>query len=60
MQDWLQDLGLDTSASSEDRGCDVWDDVYCCNYQADGSRLPDAEDYPVKDTCAHSLAMFSN
>lgn len=53
MQDWLQALGLDTSASDEDRGCDVWDNDNCCNYSADGTRLLDAENYPgevrVKD-----------
>ena len=25
MQDWLQVLRLDTSATEKDRGCDVWD-----------------------------------
>lgn len=46
MRDWLQVLRLDTSASDEDRGCDVWDNDYCCNYSADGSRLLDTENYP--------------
>jgi len=53
MQDWLQALGLDTSASDEDRGSDVWDNDNCCNYSADGTKLLDAENYPgevhVKD-----------
>lgn len=46
MNDWLQALRLDTSASEEDRGRDVWDNDYCCNYSADGTRLLDAENYP--------------
>ncbi len=53
MQDWLQALRLDTSASEKDRGCDVWDNDNCCNYSADGAKLLDAENYPsevhVKD-----------
>ena len=53
MRDWLQALRLDTSASEEDRGCDVWDNDNCCNYSSDGTRLLDAENYPsevhVKD-----------
>ena len=53
MQDWLQVLRLDTSATEKDRGCDVWDNDNCCNYSADGTKLLDAENYPsevhVKD-----------
>lgn len=53
MQDWLQALRLDTSATEKDRGCDVWDNDNCCNYSADGTKLLDAENYPsevhVKD-----------
>lgn len=53
MQDWLQALRLDTSASVKDLECDVWDNDNCCNYSADGTRLLDAENFPgevhVKD-----------
>lgn len=53
MQDWLQALRLDTSASEKDRASDVWDNDNCCNYSADGAKLLDAENYPdevrVKD-----------
>lgn len=46
MQDWLQALRLDTSASEKDCGCDVWDNDYCCNYSSDGEKLLDTENYP--------------
>ncbi len=46
MQDWIEILRTDTSASDIDRLTDDWDNDNCCNYSADGLKLLDTENYP--------------
>ena len=50
---WLKALKVDTAASAEDLGSDIWDNDNSCSYSEDGRRLLDAENYPdevhVKD-----------
>ncbi|MBQ4286539.1 MAG: leucine-rich repeat domain-containing protein [Bacteroidales bacterium] len=39
-------LNVPTEASPADMETDVWDEDYCCNYSADGTKLLDAENFP--------------
>lgn len=50
MQDWIEILRTDTSASDIDRLTDDWDNDNCCNYSADGLKLLDTENYPGEVT----------